>query len=259
MSHQNGEMSDGIVQSVNASGASSVVLVCEHASHFIPERFDHLGLLPELHQSHVAWDPGAFGVAQRLSDRLDAALIAGGVSRLVYDCNRPPEAPDAMPARSEVVDIPGNAHLSVIDRAERVARYYEPFRSAVASQIARTNAPVLVTIHSFTPTFHGKTRPVEIGVLHDDDARLADAMMERAAQHTDAKVQRNEPYGAEHGVTHTLKTHALPGKYLNVMLELRNDLIEKESTQIGMADMIAAWLVDAFGRTGVKGAVQCTA
>ena len=247
------------VEITNPAGGSAAVLVCEHASHFIPADLHHLGLTIDARQSHAAWDPGALAVAQRLSLRLDAPLVASTVSRLVYDCNRPPSADDAMPIRSEVIDIPGNRDLSDVDRAARAANYYTPFRQALAAQIAAHPAPVLITIHSFTPVYFGEPRAVEIGVLHDSDGRLADAMLATAAQHTDALVLRNAPYGPEHGVTHTLREHALPGGHLNVMLEIRNDLIQTQDQQTAMGDMIAAWLADAADRTTAKGAIQCVA
>lgn len=259
MSEDKSDGASETVQRVNASGASSVVLVCEHASDAIPAAFDHLGLPPELRRSHAVWDPGAMDVARGLSDRLDAALIAGGVSRLVYDCNRPPEAPDAMPAQSEVIAVPGNAGLTQASRAARVRRYYDPFHAAVAQQMTQTDDPILVTIHSFTPTYHGTHRAVEIGVLHDADTRLADMMLQTADAHTQANVQRNQPYGSADGVTHTLREHALPGGHLNVMLEVRNDLIRSASQQHAMADMIAGWLTDALVQLPTKGAATCTA
>lgn len=82
-------------------------------------------------------------------------------------------------------------------------------------------------------------------------------MLATAAAHTDVNVQRNEPYGPEHGVTHTLKQHAIKGGHLNVMLEIRNDLIETGIQQKAMADVISGWLADAFGRTQMPGDVQC--
>lgn len=235
------------------------MLVCEHAAHHIPAPFRNLGLSEETGISHAAWDPGAMGVAQRLSGLLDAALVAGTVSRLVYDCNRPPSAPDAMPARSEVIDIPGNVGLTPEERNARAQMIYAPFQAAVANRLLGTQSPVLITIHSFTPIFHGQFREVEVGVLHDTDSRLADAMLRTASRHTACNVQRNQPYGPEHGVTHTLKEHALPAGYLNVMLEIRNDLIRTEAQQGAMADMIAAWIADAFADTKAEGAVQCLA
>ena len=180
MADSNRNVFNGHVQTVNPGGSSSIILVCEHASHFIPTEFDNLALNDGVRKSHVAWDPGAMAVAQRLAERLDAPLISSGVSRLVYDCNRPPSAPDAMPARSEVIEIPGNLGLGRADRDRRVQIYYEPFRNTLQSRIADTDAPIIVTIHSFTPVYHGQTRSVEIGVLHDTDTRLADALFATA-------------------------------------------------------------------------------
>ena len=120
------------VQVVNASGASSIVLVCEHASPVIPDIYADLGLSPADRTSHAAWDPGAYAVATRLSERLDAALVAGTVSRLVYDLNRSPDSPGAMPAQSEVIVVPGNANLTATEQNDRVTRYYVPFHDRVA-------------------------------------------------------------------------------------------------------------------------------
>lgn len=240
----------------NAAGKSSVVLVCEHASHHIPVALMGLGLTHKDRKSHAAWDPGALGVAQKMSQNLDAPLVAARVSRLVYDCNRPPTAHDAMPARSEVVEVPGNANLSQAERDSRIDGYYRPFRSALQAVIQRTKHPILITVHSFTPVYHGKTRSVEIGVLHDSDTRLADILLQTAGAHTRANVQRNEPYGPEHGVTHTLLEHAIDAGHLNVMLEVRNDLIATAEQQEDMADMITRWVVDAFGQMNAAGYVQ---
>ncbi len=90
----------------NASGKSPVLLVCEHASRTLPASLGTLGLAPEALTAHIAWDPGALTVARQLSAQLDAALVFQNFSRLAYDCNRPPESPDAMPVVSEIFDIP---------------------------------------------------------------------------------------------------------------------------------------------------------
>ncbi|NSX54538.1 N-formylglutamate amidohydrolase [Parasulfitobacter algicola] len=241
-----------IVRVVNADATSRVVLVCEHASRFIPDHLDHLGLSQKDRDSHAAWDPGALVIAERLSKSLNAKLVISGVSRLVYDCNRPPDAPDAMPDRSELIEIPGNKGLDVIARAHRAARYYEPFRTTLAQTIAATSAPIIMTIHSFTPVYHGEKRDVDIGILHDSDMRLANALLDIAPKHTHLQVRRNQPYGPEHGVTHTLKEHAISGGHLNVMLEIRNDLIITQHDQAEMAEMLAAWLTAALAHLQTK-------
>ncbi len=235
-----------------SAASSSIVLACEHASFFIPEEFGNLGLSEQARCSHAAWDPGASAVAAKMSSLLETVLVEATVSRLVYDCNRPTNATDAMPDRSEAFEIPGNRGLSEAERARRAALYYAPFEAALASSIARRNAPVLMTIHSFTPVYNGIPRDVEIGILHDSDPKLANAFLKTAPQHCDANVQRNEPYGPEHGVTHTLKTHAIPNGHLNVMIEIRNDLIQTEQQQTAMAAMMAAWTRSALADLGIR-------
>ncbi len=60
-----------------------------------------LGLSTDDLTRHIAWDIGAEAVSRGLSQALDAPLLLQRYSRLVYDCNRPPESPDAMPVVSE--------------------------------------------------------------------------------------------------------------------------------------------------------------
>ncbi len=234
---------DAVVEVLNASGASDIVLVCEHASAFIPIALNDLGLSAEARHSHAAWDPGAKAVACEMARQLDAPLVASKVSRLVYDCNRPPDATSAMPERSEVFDIPGNKKLTRNDRETRVARYYTPFHDRLKQVLSTKPDPVVVTIHSFTPIYQGIQREVEVGILHDQDTRLADAMLE--AETGTFVTRRNDPYGPADGVTHTLKEHALPQGRRNVMIEIRNDLIETADAQTSMAIQMSRWVADA--------------
>ncbi|MEL7131622.1 MAG: N-formylglutamate amidohydrolase [Pseudomonadota bacterium] len=249
MNQLNQSLDATIVDLRDAHAASSVVLVCEHASPYIPARFNNLGLAADASRSHVVWDPGALALAQGMAQHLRATLISARTSRLVYDCNRPPDAPDAMPARSEVVEVPGNAGLTAAQKADRIATYYHPFRAAIAQVLKRFDAPILITVHSFTPVYDGAAREVEIGVLHDRDTRLADALLSTAD--TAHVVRRNAPYGPDDGVTHTLKEHALPGGHLNVMLEVRNDLIADAHAQSEMAATLSSWVSRALSRLSV--------
>jgi predicted N-formylglutamate amidohydrolase len=236
---------------VNPDGAGDILIVCEHASSRLPASVGDLGLTDEVLKSHVAWDPGALAVAENLSAAFDAPLVYQQFSRLVYDCNRPPESPGAMPEVSEIYDIPGNCNLSEQERNARVEALYLPFHSRVEEVIearaAAGRGTVLVTMHSFTPVYFGKQREVEIGILHDDDARFADAMLS-ACDDLDSpyRVRRNEPYGPADGVTHTLNLHAKARGMLNVMIEVRNDLIADEAGQARAADYLEELLKQAL-------------
>lgn len=232
----------------NASGSSPVLLVCEHASRRLPVSLGTLGLAPEVLTAHIAWDPGALAVARRLSRLFDATLVFQNFSRLVYDCNRPPESPDAMPATSEIFEIPGNLHIEPAQRQARVDAVYRPWQrklsETIAARTAKGRQTVLVTVHTFTPVYKGVQREVEIGILHDKDSRLADEMMLRAGRRF--SVRRNEPYGPADGVTHTLIEHGLANGLLNVMIEIRNDLVRDEAGEEIMAGCLAGLLEESL-------------
>ncbi|OWV90250.1 N-formylglutamate amidohydrolase [Rhizobium sp. R635] len=227
-------------------GRSPVLLVCEHASKTLPATFGDLGLPSEALSSHIAWDPGALAVARGISQALDATLVYQRFSRLIYDCNRPPSSPGAMPETSEVYAIPGNKDLSAGERLARTDALYVPFHDAIRGLIrdrrARGQDTVIVTMHSFTPIYHGRQRAVELGILHDEDSRLADRMLDAAADAPLYRTERNQPYGPEDGVTHTLILHGLSNGLRNVMIEVRNDLIADDGGQGVMADYLTGLL-----------------
>ena len=76
----------------NAAGGSPFLLTCDHYGRSIPRILGDLGLPAADLARHIAWDPGIAGVADALSKHLGAHLIAQRYSRLVIDCNRPPDA-----------------------------------------------------------------------------------------------------------------------------------------------------------------------
>jgi len=232
---------DPVVERDTAAGR--VVVVCEHASNHIPARWGDLGLSAAQRQAHIAWDPGALAVARGLAERLDGVLVHAPVSRLVYDCNRAPDMAGAMPARSEVHDIPGNAAISPEERLARTEAVYLPWVHGLHGLIARRIAlglrPVIVTVHSFTPVYHGKPRRVEFGVINDADPALPVAIHSAAKRLTRLNAELNAPYSALDDVTHTLRVQATPYGLPNAMLEIRNDLIADDAACEAMAAMLA--------------------
>lgn len=248
----NAAINNDIVSLYNLIDTPKIILICEHASNFIPSKFNNLGLEAAVLESHVAWDLGALAVAKQMAKLLSAPLIVQNISRLVYDCNRPPHSPTAMPPKSEIYNIAGNEGLTEQDKQSRVENYYVPFNKAVSwvvdQQIEQGNRPIVVTIHSFTPIYNGKARNVEIGILHDADTRFADEMLKRMVGDEVYNTQRNQPYGPEDAVTHTLKQHAQSKGLLNVMLEIRNDLIADEQGQAKAAKYLSGIVADAIAK-----------
>ena len=230
-----------------SDGRAPVLLVCEHASSFIPASLADLGLAPSDRLSHAVWDIGAIDMAMHIADLLDAPLVHSRVSRLVYDCNRPPSAASAFPVKSETIEVPGNRDLGEADRAQRTREIYDPFRQLLASTLdGFSTRPSLITIHTFTPIWFGTPRATELGVLHDADDQLAEAVLAAALKQTTLRAEMNQPYAAVDGVTHTLREHAIPRGIENVMIEVRNDLVSDQAGAARIGAMLASVFAEAL-------------
>lgn len=229
---------------VNEDGKSPYVFVCEHASNYIPERFNGLGLDPESLIAHIAWDPGAVEVARKLSEQLDAPLLEATYSRLLIDCNRPLDARDLIPEISETTVIPGNHDLNSLERTARIDLSHRPFHRRIEEVIhkraARGLASWIVTIHSFTPIYKGVSRPWPIGIIHDADARIAEPLIAALEKDNSLNVGVNEPYSPADRVYYTLERHARPRNAPCAMIEIRNDEIATRETQQAWAMRLAA-------------------
>jgi predicted N-formylglutamate amidohydrolase len=55
---RNGPPVNQVAEVMNLAGAGDFLIVCEHASNFIPASFAGLGLEGAALESHIAWDPG---------------------------------------------------------------------------------------------------------------------------------------------------------------------------------------------------------
>ena len=66
----------------------------------------------------------------------------------------------------------------------------------------------LIAIHSFTPVYFGNARPWQVGILFDDDRRLADFLIGGLETDPTLTVGINQPYSPADGVYYTLGRHA---------------------------------------------------
>ena len=239
----------------NRQSLGRIILVCEHASSAIPVGYRDLGLGPQARLAHIAWDPGALDLARSLSRRLDACLVHAPLSRLIYDLNRAPDQEGAMPARSEVYDIPGNSAITAEERNRRTQSVYVPFHNDLGAEVARRMAfglrPVMITVHSFTPVWHGTPRAVELGVIHDSDPTLARAIVAGSGPMA-LRTELNAPYSSADGVTHLLRRHASPFGLPNAMLEVRNDLIASPAMADAIGARLAPLLAQAIAKTATE-------
>jgi predicted N-formylglutamate amidohydrolase len=219
------------------------VILCDHASNRIPEAYQSFGFAEEALQTHIAWDPGALAVARLLSAKLDAPLFWPDASRLIVDCNRAADAPSLIVTESEGRPVPANRGLDEEERSRRLANIHAPYHAAIdtclARRVADGRATALIAIHSYTPVYFGKARPWQIGILFDDNRRLADLLIRELRTDPALNVGINQPYSPADGVYYTLSRHAGPRGLPAAMIEIRNDEIGDEAGELSWADRLA--------------------
>jgi len=227
----------------NAAGRSPFLLTSDHYGRIIPRRLGDLGLKASELTRHIAWDPGIAGVAEALSKDLGAHLIAQRYSRLVIDCNRPPQAPSSIPRISEATFIPGNADLAEDAAATRRRQIFDPYHRRISEVIdarLRDGLPtVLVSLHSFTPVYAGIARPWHIGTLYHRDTKLAPLLLKLLRRQTDLVVGDNEPYAVSDDTDYTIPVHGEARGLINTGIEIRQDLIADAPAQKQWADRLA--------------------
>ncbi len=227
---------------VNPKGASSFLLIGDHAGNAVPKALGSLGLSDAELARHIGWDIGIGELGALLSDTLDAVFVRQTYSRLVIDCNRSPSQPDLIAEISDGTVVSGNVALGEVDRAARFAEIHAPYQAAVEAEIARRDAAgmttVLVALHSFTPAMKGalrdQARPWHIGILHDGgNTAFAHALLDVLRDEADLVVGDNEPYRMDL-IDYTIPRHAYPQRRLYAEIEVRQDLL-------GSSEGCAAW------------------
>ncbi len=227
----------------NAAGRSPFLLACDHYGRLLPRRLGDLGLPPSELTRHIAWDVGIAGVADRLSKQLDAHLVAQRYSRLVIDCNRPPQAPSSIPRISEATTIPGNQGLAHAAMTTRRRAIFDPYHRRIAEIIDRRLrdgvATVLVALHSFTPVYAGIARPWHVGTLYHRDTRLPPLLLKHLRGDPDLVVGDNEPYAVSDDTDYTIPVHGEARGLMNSGIEIRQDLLADPAGQQQWADRLA--------------------
>ena len=230
------------------------LVTCDHASNAVPGWIGggSLGLGPADMARHIAWDPGAAGLARALAERLDAPCVESCFSRLVIDPNRGEHDPTLIMQLYDGTIIPGNRVLTATDRAQRLVRLYRPYHAALARLAARRADTVICAIHSFTPQLKGRPpRPWAVGVLHSHlDSRLALPLIAALRAQGGYEVGDNEPY-AGHLPGDAIDRHALAHGRPNVLIELRQDLIGWRQAQEDWADRLAPVLQRVLAVSGL--------
>ena len=221
------------VEILNPEATGRVLLLYDHASNRVPRALDGLGLSDIELARHIGWDIGAADVTRRMADALNAPAVMTNYSRLVIDCNRPLDHPGLILGESDMTPVPANIGLDEAARALRIGSLFDPYHRAIEGQLDRLQAagdsglaPVLLSIHSFTPIMDAVERPWELGILWNRDPRLPEALIRKLRENPDLTIGDNEPYSARLGYGYALERHGDGAGFANALIEIRQDLID---------------------------------
>jgi len=194
-----------------------LILTCEHASHRLPASRTLPAEERRILRRHWGHDIGAWQVTRRLSRALGASAIGGRWSRLWIDLNRRVDDPTLIRQSVEGRELSWNARLGPAERERRVlgehAPYHEALDRLIIRRLVRGVRPLLLAIHTFTPSLNGARRTFEAGVLFEQEERLARALA-RELRRGGLRVRYNEPYSGIAGMMYSVdrhgKHHGLP-------------------------------------------------
>ncbi|MDB4838033.1 N-formylglutamate amidohydrolase [Marinomonas sp.] len=229
------------IEVINPESHYPVVLVCEHAGNLVPLSLQNLGLSQSTLKQHIAWDLGAKETAKLIAERLGATLVIQRYSRLVIDCNRPPQSDSAILSMSDGMPIEANVGLSDTEKLQRINEIFEPFQQVVQDKISRPSCKVAISIHSFTRTMSGAKRPWDIAFLYRND-QLTSGELARDISGSIPKerIGMNEPYQiTDDEDWFVIKQGEASGKF-HSLIEICNDQIDTENGQQEWAALLAA-------------------
>lgn len=214
----------------NPDGHAPVLFISDHHRNRVPASLNNLGLTEKELARHIGYDIGVAWIAEYLSDRFDAPLVHTNYSRLLIDCNRVPGTEESIPEIADGTPVPGNQGLSEADREQRRIELFEPYHGAVRQHMKAMEAtgrtPITVALHSFTPLMRdkGTPRPWEIGIIWNEDGRLALPLIEALRADTTLTIGDNEPYSGRDG-GYSLYEHPEAAGHPHIGVEFRQDLV----------------------------------
>ena len=240
---------------LNGQYETGLFLICDHASNFIDQDYNNLGLKEESLERHIAYDIGVAGITRHLNRALDVPAIMTKFSRLVIDPNRGLDDPTLVMRLSDGAIVPGNAQITEDEIQGRVEKYYLPYHNEIDRQIDQAIAsgfpPVLLSIHSFTDKWKGVHRPWHITLLWDKDTRFVQPLLNSLKQEKDIVVGENVPYSGEMEGD-TMFQHGTGRGLAHALIEIRQDLIVTEDGQIAWADRLARILSNLMSDKTLK-------
>lgn len=209
-----------------------LVLSCEHAFNSIPEPYTYLFKGdPQILQSHLGYDPGAYDLFQTLAGVSDYSNYHT-TGRLLIEVNR------SLGNKQLFSDF--TKSLDVMEKLELVQKYYQIYRDEIESSvygfINEGENVFHLSVHTFTPELNGEARNCDIGLLYDPQRKEEKELCRRYRKEIlkdspHLKIRMNYPYlGKSDGFTTYLRKR-FKKSYAGVELEVNQKWVENNRMQ----------------------------
>lgn len=229
------------------------VLTCEHARPDLPDGTRAGADDRKILRSHWGWDIGAWALTHATARLLGSGATAGRWSRLWIDLNRAAGDPTLVRREAQGHVLSWNRALGPREIERRYSRVHAPYHQEVDREIAhrllRGVRPVLLAIHTFTPSWRGRKRGFEAGVLYDRHGGPA-RHLARALRRIGLEVRYNEPYSGRHGLMYSIDRHGREHGLVCLELEINQALFDRRDATVRLAAAVASALTEIEAISG---------
>lgn len=109
-----------------------LIFICDHASNFIPKKYNSLGLSKKYIASHIAYDIGAREFCIEITKLLEQSCFLANFSRLLIDPNRDENSSELILSSSAGIKIPGNFEIKCEEKKLRLKKFHQEYHCNLA-------------------------------------------------------------------------------------------------------------------------------
>lgn len=230
-------------------GNSPVLFTGPHNGHAVPKALPACMDTEKewFNKAHEAVDLHVAELFEVLQSKMnDASFLAGNYSRLVYDLNAKPDfAIRTCSCENDKRIIPANLpeNCTLDDRQRRMSEIYTPYHDAKHDLINEirnnhNNEILVLDLHSFTPTWQGQLRNVEIGTIRSEKTDLSIAFEDYLRAQNEYKFVSGEPYRVADRPSNAAPDISEKNNLQYLGIEIRYDLIDSHEKRVKMAGFI---------------------
>ena len=203
-------------------------VTCEHASNRVPAPLRTTELDRAWMNSHWGYDIGARTLSLELIRRTGSYGVLARYSRLVCDANREPGHPDLIRTSTAGHHLSFNRRIDDTEMERRLTAYHAPYHAGIdeglrARLAVEAGGVLLLSVHTFTPVWNHRVRPMDVGVLYSPYEALAQRLATEL-EHEDFVTALNEPYSGREGLIYAAERHGSNHQVVFLELEVNQSL-----------------------------------